>query len=190
MAFDDEQSEILLRKLKNLNNYLELDKFKVIYYLNKKANPNAKYPDGTSLVTQAINNLEQTPRITVNTDSDDEDDRDKFTERLNVIFELVKAGALLSERDEAKLERLVGPHWTAGFKNEIYRLDKSKMLAASHILETEIPGGPNIEAQARKDLKEYMGIIGGKKRRKSRKRRSIKRKRRSIKKKSSRRTRH
>jgi hypothetical protein len=189
MVFDDEQSEILLRKLKNINNYLELDKYKVIYYLNKKADPNAKYPDGTSLVTQAINNLEQTPKITVNTDSDDGDDRDKFNERLNVIFELVKAGALLSERDEAKLERLV-PHLIAGFKNEIYRLDKSKMLAASHILETEIPGGPNIEAQARKNLKEYMGIIGGKKRRKSRKRRSIKIKRRSIKRNSSRRTRH
>ena len=83
---------------------------------------------------------------------------------LTIIKTLIDSGAILDENDEAKLNSLE-PNWKAIIG---YSSNKTNTMLASDIMTHEIPYGQYVEAGTEKDLQQYMGK-GGRRRKLSRK---------------------
>ena len=151
---------------------------------NKKLDPNTKYDDGTSLVTQAIRNVfyaydptNKVPMlITMNI--------------IRIMDAIVNGGATLTPKDEADIAKIRAMgNYFKGNKPEWMGSNAGAMYTATDIITNKVPYGPNLEARTEKDLLEYMGTKGGRRklsRRKLRSRRSYKRSSRKLKRSSGR----
>lgn len=125
-------------------------------YLKAGANPNMEYQDGKRVITQAIDNL--------NLAQGQGRPNSVQTNCFEIIGTLIKGGAILSDIDESNLTKLV-PDW----KNRLgYSSNKTNMMLASNMIKNNIHYGPNLEAGTERDMLQYMGPKGG--RRRSRKR--------------------
>jgi hypothetical protein len=144
----------LLNKLQNP----EINSDIINRYLKAGANPNMEYQDGKRVITQAIDNL--------NLAQGQGQPNSIQSNCFEIIGTLIKGGAILSDIDETNLTKLV-PDW----KNRLgYSSNKTNMMLASNMIKNNIPYGPNLEASTERDIFQYMGPKGG--RRRSRKRSS------------------
>ena len=152
----------LLEVLKNpeiaLADPPKITRFTIENYLRNKFNPNMEYQDRKRVITQAIDNL--------NLAQGQGRPNSVQTNCFEIIGTLIKGGAILSDIDESNLTKLV-PDW----KNRLgYSSNKTNMMLASNMIKNNIPYGPNLEASTERDIFQYMGPKGG--RRRSRKRSS------------------
>ena len=158
----------------NKTYYIQSYDIKKLIQTNK-LDPNAKYDDGTSLVTQAIRNVfyayDPTNKVPI-----------MVVMNINQILDaIVSGGATLTPEDEADIAKIraMGNNFK-GNKPEWMGSNAEAMYTATDIITNKIPYGPNLEARTEKDLLEYMGTKGGRRKLNSRKLRSRKLKRSSV----------
>ncbi len=142
----------LLNKLQNP----EINSDIINRYLKAGANPNMTYQNGTHIITQAIYNLGLAKAQSNN---------NLQNNCLQIIKTLIDSGAILDENDEAKLNSLE-PNWKAIIG---YSSNKTNTMLASDIMTHEIPYGQYVEAGTERDLQQYMGPKGGRRRKYRRK---------------------
>ena len=153
--FNEEKSNELLQKLRPTNGKLSdsmLIKTSIMLLLGNGANPNAKYDDGKSVLTQAITNLAAVDR---------NNNKYAFGDRFEVIISLMEKEALLTEDDKTQLIRLLGKKTADALEHLAYESNKAKMSIASYII-FQMPGNPYLDSETKQKLAEYMGK-GGKK---------------------------
>ncbi len=149
----------------NMDMNFNYDVLKLINQREYPADPNAKYPDGTSILTMAFRRFLNSPP----------DNNFIIYNRYRLIHLLIKYGAMLSEEDQtpqikSQLSQLINPKLVDkiyDIANEINNEKKDKIVATFEIIRKRKLGDiyENME-----DLRDYMGAKGGKrKQRKSKK---------------------
>lgn len=148
--------------------------------LENGANPNDKNRYGSSpIILASLRGYDDVVKVLLDYGANP-DDRDKDGKsalnyainqnNINLVNLLLSNGATIPKKFEKQFEKI---------------LDQRRSMMASHIIKQEMLNGQYTEAQTEKDLAEYMGAKGGRKRRKQKsnknKRKSRKNKRKSIK---------
>jgi len=160
----------------NMDMNFNYDVLKLINQREYPADPNAKYPDGTSILTMAFRRFLNSPP----------DNNFIIYNRYRLIHLLIKYGAMLSAEDQtpqikSQLSELINPKLVDkiyDIANEINNEKKDKIVATFEMIRKR-----KLEDiyENMEDLRDYMGAKGGK--RKQRKSKKQNRKQRKSKKK-------